>query len=203
MINMSRTFLQFLVVAALAFINAVYAQPQAAKPIQEIDIVRIDSRFDKLVPLNVRVERIVSGRKWVEGPVWNRKEGYLLFSDIPTNSVIKWQESKGTSVFLKPSGYSGKTVFDGPEPGSNGLTFDPHGRLVLAEHVNRRVVRLERNGKQTTLVDRFEVRRINSPNDVVFRSNGELYFTDPPFGLPKSFNDPRKELPFQGVYKLS
>src|SRR5262245_45528841 len=203
MINMSRTFLQFLVVAALAFINAAYAQPQAAKPIQEIDIVRIDPRFDKLVPLNVKVERIVSGRKWVEGPVWNRKENYLLFSDIPTNSVIKWQEGRGTSVFLKPSGYTGKTLFEGAEPGSNGLAFDPDGRLVLAEHGDRRIGRLEKNGRKTTLVDRYEGKRINSPNDVVFRSNGDLYFTDPPFGLPKSYDDPRKEIPFQGVYKYS
>ncbi|HXV47858.1 MAG TPA: SMP-30/gluconolactonase/LRE family protein [Candidatus Binatia bacterium] len=179
------------------------AQPQPAQPLQKIDIIRLDPRFDKLVPMNVLVERIVSGRHWVEGPVWNRKENYLLFSDIPTNSVIKWREGTGTSVFLKPSGYSGKIPFDGPEPGSNGLAFDREGRLVLAEHGDRRVARLEKNGKQTTLVDRFEGKRINSPNDLVFRSNGDLYFTDPPFGLPKSYDDPRKETPFQGVYKYS
>ena len=185
------------------FPRPVFAQPQPAQPLQQIDIIRLDPRFDKLVPINVKVERVVSGRKWVEGPVWNRKEGYLLFSDIPTNSVIKWQEGKGISVFLKPSGYTGKAPFDGSEPGSNGLTFDPEGRLVLAEHGDRRIGRLEKNGKKTTLVDRYEGKRINSPNDVVFRSNGDLYFTDPPFGLPKSFDDPRKEVPFQGVYRFS
>jgi gluconolactonase len=179
------------------------SQPQPVQPLQKIDIIRLDPRFDKLVPLNAQVERIVSGRRWVEGPVWNRKEGYLLFSDIPTNSVIKWQEGKGTSVFLRPSGYTGKLPFDGPEPGSNGLAFDREGRLVLAEHGDRRIARLEKNGKQTTLVDRFEGKRINSPNDLVFPSNGDLYFTDPPFGLPKSYDDPRKETPFQGVYKYS
>ena len=189
--------------AVAAFASLSSAQPQPAQPLQKIDIVRLDPRFDKLIPPNVRVERVVSGRKWVEGPVWNRKEGYLLFSDIPTNSVIKWQEGKGTSVYLKPSGYTGKALFEGPEPGSNGLAFDPQGRLVLAEHGDRRIARLERNGRQTTLVDRFEGKRINSPNDVVFRSNGDLYFTDPPFGLSKSFDDPRKETPFQGVYKYS
>jgi len=183
--------------------RTVFAQPQPAQPLQQIDIIRLDSRFDKLVPINVKVERVVSGRKWVEGPVWNRKEGFLLFSDIPTNSVIKWQEGKGTSVFLNPSGYTGKTPFDGTEPGSNGLTFDPEGRLVLAEHGDRRIGRLEKNGRKTTLVDHYEGKRINSPNDVVFNSNGDLYFTDPPFGLPKSFDDPRKETPFQGVYKYS
>jgi gluconolactonase len=192
-----------IVLEVVTFTAAVFAQPQTAQPLQKIDIIRLDPRFDKLVPPNVNVERIVSGRKWVEGPVWNRKERYLLFSDIPTNSVIKWQESKGTSVFLKPSGYTGKAAFEGPEPGSNGLAFDLEGRLVLAEHGDRRIGRLERNGKQTTLVDRFEGKRINSPNDVVLRSNGDLYFTDPPFGLPKSFDDPRKEIPFQGVYKYS
>ena len=191
------------ILAVASFVTSVSAQPQPPRPLQKIAIIRLDPRFDKLVPRNVNVERIVSGRKWVEGPVWNRKEGYLLFSDIPVNSVIKWQESKGTSVFLTPSGYSGKAPFEGAEPGSNGLAFDPEGRLVLAEHGDRRIARLDKSGKLTTLVDRFQGKRINSPNDVVFRSNGDLYFTDPPFGLPKSFNDPRKELPFQGVYKYA
>ena len=186
-----------------ASISESFAQPQPPQPLQQIDIIRLNPRFDKLVPINVKVERIISGRQWVEGPVWNRKEGYLLFSDIPTNSVIKWQEGKGTSVFLKPSGYTGKALFHGPEPGSNGLTFDPDGRLVLAQHGDRRVARLEKNGRLVSLVDRYEGKRINSPNDVVFRSNGDLYFTDPPFGLPKSYDDPGKELPFQGVYRRS
>jgi gluconolactonase len=187
----------------LLFGSAGSAQPQSLQPLQEIAIVRLDPKFDRLVPPNVVVERIVSGRQWLEGPVWNRKESYLLFSDVPDNSVIKWQHGKGTSLFLKPSGYSGKARFDGPEPGSNGLTFDDDGRLILAQHGDRRIARLEKNGKQTILVDRFQGKRINSPNDVVLRSNGDLYFTDPPFGLPKSFNDRRKETPFQGVYKYS
>jgi gluconolactonase len=191
-------------IIALAFFASIsFAQLQPAQPLQTIDIIRLDPQFDKFVPPSVAVERIVGGRHWVEGPVWNRKRGYLLFSDIPTNSVIKWQEGKGASVFLKPSGYTGKTPFEGAEPGSNGLAFDPEGRLVLAEHGDRRIARLERDGKQTTLVDRFEGKRINSPNDLVFKSNGDLYFTDPPFGLPRSFDDPRKELPFQGVYRFS
>jgi gluconolactonase len=192
-----------LTLALIEFPAAVVAQPQPAQPLQVIEIIRLDPQFDKLVPPHVIVERIVGGRKWVEGPVWSRRGGYLLFSDIPANSVIKWQESKGTSVFLRTSGYTGKALFDGAEPGSNGLAFDSEGRLVLAEHGDRRIARLEKNGKQTTLVDRFEGKRINSPNDLVFKSNGDLYFTDPPFGLPKSFDDPRKELPFQGVYRLS
>jgi gluconolactonase len=114
--------------------------------------------------------------------------------------MAQWQRRKPV---LKPSGYTGKTPFEGLEPGSNGLTYDPQGRLVLAEHGDRRVARLERNGRKTTLVDRFEGKRINSPNDLVFKSNSDLYFTDPPFGLPKSYADPRKETPFQGVYRYS
>ena len=110
-----------LAAAGMAIAPGAFAQPQPAKPIQQIDIVRLDPGFDKLVPLNVDVERIVSGRAWVEGPVWNRREKYLLFSDIPTNSIIKWQEGKGTSVFFSPSGYTGTLPFEGPEPGSNGL----------------------------------------------------------------------------------
>ena len=189
----------FLLSAALPA-GVLYAQDTS---LHVIDVVRLDPRFDKLVPLNVKIEKIAGGHKWVEGPVWNRKEGYLLFSDIPNNSIYKWQEGKGESLFLKPSGYTGKAPFEGPEPGSNGLTYDPDGRLVLAEHGDRRVARLEKDGRKTTLVDRYEGKRINSPNDVVFKSNGDLYFTDPPFGLPKSFDDPRKDLPFQGVYRYS
>lgn len=172
-----RNVIRLLAVAMALGSNCISAEAQD-NSLHKIEIVRLDPRFDKLVPLNVKVEKIAGGHKWVEGPVWNRKEGYLLFSDIPTNSVIKWQEGKGTSVFLKPSGYTGKTPFEGLEPGSNGLTYDREGRLVLADHGDRRVARLERNGRKTTLVDHFDGKRINSPNDVVFKSNGDLYFTD-------------------------
>jgi gluconolactonase len=165
----------------------------------KIDVIRLDPRFDKLVPLNVKIEKIASGHKWVEGPVWNRKEGYLLFSDIPNNAVYKWQEGKGVSLFLKPSGYTGKIPLK-VGAGSNGLTYDPDSRLVLPSTATG-ALRLEKRPK-TTLVDRFDGKRINSPNDLA-KANGDLYFTDPPFGLPKSFDDSRKELPFQGVYRLS
>jgi gluconolactonase len=189
------------VVSALGS-NCVYADAQL-DPLYKIEIVRLDPRFERLVPLDVKIEKIAGGHKWVEGPVWNRKEGYLLFSDVPDNSVYKWQYEKGESLFLKPSGYTGKKPFEGPEPGSNGLTYDPQSRLVLAEHGDRRIARLERTQRKTTLVDRYQGKRLNSPNDVVFKSNGDFYFTDPPFGLPKSFDDPRKELPFQGVYRYA
>lgn len=166
-------------------------------------ITRLDARFDKLVPRAAQLEKIAEGYAWVEGPVWNRAGGYLLFSDIPNNSVFKWKEGEGVSLFLKPSGYTGSTPFEGREPGSNGLTYDASGRLVLCEHGDHRVARLEANGKKTTLVDSYEGKRLNSPNDLAFKSNGDLYFTDPPFGLPKLFDDPRRELKFCGVYRLS
>ncbi|MCI0489322.1 MAG: SMP-30/gluconolactonase/LRE family protein [Blastocatellia bacterium] len=166
-------------------------------------IIRLDPRFDKLVPKDARLEKIAEGYNWVEGPVWDRKGGCLLFSDIPANSVFKWKEGEGVSLFLKPSGYTGTAPFEGREPGSNGLAFDAEDRLVLCEHGDRRVARLEADGSKRTLVDRFEGKRFNSPNDLVFKSNGDLYFTDPPFGLPKTFDDPQRELPFCGVYRLS
>lgn len=166
-------------------------------------IVRLDPCLDRLVPKDAVLEKVAGGFAWVEGPVWNRRDRCLLFSDIPNNSIFKWQEGKGVTLFLKPSGYTGKTPFAGREPGSNGVTFDSQGRLVLCEHGDRRITRLEADGRKTVLADRYQGKRLNSPNDLVFKSNGDLYFTDPPFGLPKTFDDPGKELAFSGVYRLT
>jgi gluconolactonase len=165
-------------------------------------IVRLDPRLDEIVPRDAEIEKIAEGISWAEGPVWDRTHGYLLFSDVPNNSILKWESGKGLSLFRKPSGYSGSAPFTGREPGSNGLTFDREGRLLFCQHGDRRIVRLEKDGSITALAERYEGRRFNSPNDLVFKSNGDLYFTDPPFGLPKAFDDPAKELPFQGVYRL-
>ncbi len=180
-------------------------QTQAKNATQSKDakIERLDPRLDKLVPADAKLEKLADGFTWVEGPVWHRKGQYLLFSDIPKNSVFKWKDGEGVSLFLNPSGYTGSTPFEGPEPGSNGLTFDSAGRLVFGQHGDRRIARLESDGRKTTLADRYEGKRINSPNDLVYKSTGDLYFTDPPFGLPKAFDDPSKELPFQGVYRLA
>ncbi|HEX2230540.1 MAG TPA: SMP-30/gluconolactonase/LRE family protein [Candidatus Binatia bacterium] len=200
---MSRNTFTVTLVSILSLASS-FSQPFArAQPNPRVDIVRLDRRFNDLVPSTAIVERIVHGRKWVEGPVWHRSGKYLLFSDIPANSVYRWQEGKGTGLFLKPSGYTGKRRFAGAEPGSNGLAFDAAGRLVLAQHGDRRIARLEKDGTKSTLVESYEGKRINSPNDLVFSSNGDLYFTDPPFGLPRAFDDPAKELPFQGVYRLT
>lgn len=189
----------------LAILVATLAQlgPASASDDTAGNIVRLDPRFDKLVPRDARLERLAGGFSWVEGPVWDRKRACLLFSDVPSNSVLQWKEGAGTTVFLKPSGYSGATPFTGREPGSNGLAFDSQGRLVLCQHGNRRIARIESDASKTTLVDRYEGKRLNSPNDLVFKSNGDLYFTDPPYGLPKTFDDPDKELDFSGVYRLT
>jgi len=165
-------------------------------------IERIDPRLDHLVPRDARVERIAEGFDWSEGPVWDRKGRFLLFSDVPLNTVFKWQEGKGVSVFLKPSGYTG-SIPRGGEPGSNGLLLDRDGRLILCQHGDRRVARLESDGKFTTLADKYMGKRFNSPNDGVFKSNGDLYFTDPPYGLQGLDKDPAKELDYNGVYRLS
>ncbi len=164
-------------------------------------IERLDPRFDRLVPAGARVERIAEGFDWSEGPVWDRKGGRLLFSDVPLNTVFQWQDGKGVSVFLKPSGYTGSTPRGG-EPGSNGLLMDSQGRLVLCQHGDRRVARLD-DGKFTTLADRYMGKRFNSPNDGVYKTNGDLYFTDPPYGLLGLNKDPAKELDFNGVYRIS
>ena len=191
-------------VAALAgFHQAVSTNTPPLTEATAVTIVRLDPRFDQLVPKAAVLENIADGFAWAEGPVWNRAGEFLLFSDVPNNSIIEWKAGKGASVFLNPSGYTGKEQFTGREPGSNGLTYDSEGRLVFCQHGDRRVSRLEKDGSTTTLVDNYQGKRLNSPNDLVFKSNGDLYFTDPPFGLPQVYDDPKKELPFQGVYRLS
>jgi gluconolactonase len=164
-------------------------------------IHRYDAAFDALIPKDARLEVIASGFEWTEGPVWVKDGGYLLFSDIPRNSVMKWVEGKGVSVFLKPAGYTGAVDY-GKEPGSNGLTLDSEGRLVSCEHGDRRMSVLTKNGGKRTLVDNYMGKRLNSPNDCCYHSNGDLYFTDPPYGLPGNYEDPRRELDFCGVYRL-
>jgi gluconolactonase len=166
-------------------------------------IQRLDSRIDRLVPADATLEVLAEGFTWLEGPAWNKDGSYLLFSDIPRNAIYMWHPRKGVNLFMKPSGYTGDKPFKGREPGSNGLTFDPQGRLVLCEHGDRRITRLEQDGRKTILVDSYQGKRLNSPNDVVFKSDGSMYFTDPPFGLPETFEDPGKELDFSGVYRLS
>ena len=166
-------------------------------------IERLDPRFDRLVPRDATLEKLAEGFDWSEGPVWDGKGGFLVFSDVPMNTVFHWKDGEKVRAFLKPSGYTGSTQRVG-EPGSNGLTRDAEGRLVLCQHGDRRVARLADDGKSfVTLADRFEGKRFNSPNDAAYKSNGDLYFTDPPYGLLRKNDDPAKELPFNGVFRLA
>jgi len=174
----------------------------AGAEIVSVKITSLDPRFDQLVPENATLETIADGFTWVEGPVWHKQGGYLLFSDIPANKIYQWRPGEGTKIFLKNSGYSGSTPFAGKEPGSNGLTLDVNGQPVLCRHGDRQIGRLEANGRISTLADRYDGHRLNSPNDLVFKSNGDLYFTDPPFGLPRAFLDTAKA-PVQGVYRVA
>lgn len=167
---------------------------------------KLTAEFDQLVPADTKIEVVAKGFTWTEGPVWiGGADGHLLFTDIPRNSIFKYQPGakpgQEISLFMNPSGYTGVTYY-GLEPGSNGLFVDKQGRLCMCEHGDRRVSALTPNGGKITLADKFEGKRFNSPNDGVVMSNGDIYFTDPPYGLPNQFDDPRRELDFCGVYRL-
>ena len=175
----------------------------------EASVERTSSEINQLVPNDVKIERVATapGFKWTEGPVWIHA-GYLLFAEIPSNSIRKWVPgSSAVTVFMQPSGYKGPAPFGGPESGSNGMTLDKRGRLTVAGHAQRDVYRLEAldpKGECTILADTYQGKRLNSPNDLVYKSDGALYFTDPPYGLPtQSDKDPKKELSVNGVYRLS
>jgi sugar lactone lactonase YvrE/uncharacterized protein GlcG (DUF336 family) len=176
-------------------------QPRARSDFGVIE--RLDPRLDRLIPRDAVLEKVAEGIEWAEGPLWDTAQAALLFSDVPRNGIFRWQPQTGVRRFMDRSGYTGDAPFTGREPGSNGLTFDRQGRLVIAQHGDRRIVRRDANGGLTTIAARFDGKRLNSPNDLVYHSSGDLYFTDPPFGLPKTFDDPAKELPFQGVYRVT
>ncbi len=166
-------------------------------------IERLDAALDERIPADTKIEVLASGFTWTEGPLWVDDEtgGHLLFSDIPRNSIFRWSSARGIELFMSPSGYTGVTYY-GLEPGSNGLAMNAQGQLLACEHGDRRVSLLTRGGGKLTLADRFEGRRLNSPNDLTLGSDGAIYFTDPPYGLPERAEDPRRELDFCGVYRL-
>lgn len=180
------------------------------------EVVRLDPAADAIIPADARVEKLAGGFGFLEGPVWihAKGQGYLLFSDIPANVIRKWDPKNGVSVFLEKSGFTGTDASDvGGQSnngfgmvtliGSNGITLDRQGRIVFCQHGDRQISRLEKNGKRTVLVSRYEGKRLNSPNDLVYKSDGTLYFTDPPAGLRLQDKDPKRELPFNGVYRLA
>ncbi|WP_018621696.1 SMP-30/gluconolactonase/LRE family protein [Spirosoma luteum] len=171
-------------------------------------VVRADPRLDKLIPAGAKIEVLASGFVWTEGPIWVKNQGgnmggFLLFSDVPQNTIFKWADKEGVTPFLKPSGYTGLGPYS-DEPGSNGLTIDPKGRLIACEHGDRRItaMAMDGTGGKRTLADNYNGKRFNSPNDVVAHTNGSYYFTDPPYGMPKKENDPTRETDGWGVYRI-
>ncbi len=169
-------------------------------------IERMDPAFDALVKSDARVEIIAEGFEWSEGPLWIEEQKMLLFSDVPTNTVYKWTEEKGKETYLTPSGRTGSMPY-GNEPGSNGLTLNAEGKLVLCQHGDRRVAMMDApltapEAKFISIVDNFEGKKFNSPNDAVFNSKGELFITDPPYGLPNKAEDSTREMSFHGVFKV-
>lgn len=168
----------------------------------ETQVFKKDPGLAAILTPGTKIERVAAGFQFTEGPVWDREGRYLLFSDPNNNLIYRWNPDGQVSVYRSHSGYTGFNIGEYGQPGSNGLTLDREGRLTINEHGNRRVTRLEKNGVLTVLADHYQGKRLNSPNDLVYRSDGALYFTDPPFGLPKFFDDPRKELPFSGVFCL-
>ncbi len=170
-------------------------------------IERIDPALDNILSKDATIEIIADGYEWSEGPLWLADQQALLFSDVPANTVYKWTEATGAKVYLHPSGYTG-TAARGGETGSNGLLLDTQGKLVLCQHGNRQVARMEAGLADpkpvfTVLAGAYSSKKFNSPNDAVYRSNGDLFFTDPPYGLEKNMDDPLKELSFQGVYRVN
>jgi gluconolactonase len=171
-------------------------------------VERIDPALDAIVNADAKVEVIAEGFEWSEGPVWLADQNILLFSDVPKNTVHQWSEEKGLGVYLKPSGYTGPSSPYSKEEGSNGLLLSNDGKLVLCQHGDRKVALMDAPldapaSTFVSLADNYEGKKLNSPNDAVFRSNGDLFFTDPPYGLPKNMEDSTKEIPFQGVYKAT
>ncbi len=174
-----------------------------AEPLPEfkVSIERLDPALDRIIPPGAVIEKCASGFNWSEGPTWFGKA--IVFSDVPENIIYKWAPGDtAATILMKPSGMM--TPREGfREQGSNGLTVDAEGRLVICQHGERRIARVEKDGKQTVLADKFEGKRFNSPNDLAYRKNGDLYFTDPPYGLDKLNESPLKELSFNGVFRIA
>ena len=169
-------------------------------------IERMDPVLDQIISPGTEVEILAEGFDWSEGPLWLAAQNKLIFSDIPPNTIYSWSEAEGKQVYVKPSGYTGEAERGG-EVGSNGLLLSPDGKLVLCQHGDRRVAEMNAplgspQPNYITIVDRFQDKKLNSPNDATYSKSGELYFTDPPYGLEGNVDDPLKELAFQGVYKL-
>jgi gluconolactonase len=165
-------------------------------------IYAVDEKLNSIITPGTKVEKVADGFSFTEGPVWH-PDGYLLFSDPNTNVIYRYNpDNHNVTVYMSHSGYTGADIGDYHQPGSNGLAIDKEGRLIIDQHGNRRVIRIEKKGPVTILSDNYAGKRLNSPNDLVLKSDGSVYFTDPPYGLPGLFNDPKKETPYEGVYMI-
>ena len=196
------------------FAILILVMASAAMRAQTPGLIRLDPALDKIIAPDAKIEKLAEGFRFTEGPVWVKNGGYLLFSDIPANKIHKWTPDGKVSVYLEPSGYTGgdttgvgREVREGDGDvfynlGSNGITLDKQGRVTFNAMGDRAIVRLEADGKRTVLADKFEGKRLNSTNDLVYRSDGALYFTDPPSALRGGDTDPSKELPYRGVFLL-
>ncbi|GAB4514861.1 MAG: hypothetical protein OHK0046_17540 [Anaerolineae bacterium] len=169
----------------------------------ELTVEQMDTKLEVIVPPDARLEQVATGFAFTEGPLWDAKGNFLLFSSPNTNTIYRWLPTGKVEIFRAKSGYTGMDIGRYHQPGSNGLTFSPNGLLTICQHGNRRVLRVNPRGDTTVMADNYNGQRLNSPNDLVYRSDGVLYFTDPPFGLPGVFDDPAKETPFSGVYYVT
>ncbi len=203
---MKQTLAAFLILTVLSCNNNSNTKPAMYKTTGTI--IQYDEALSSIIDTSTKAEIIAEGYEWSEGPLWIEKQNMLLFSDVPMNTVYKWTEEKGAEVYLKPSGYTGTTPSKCKEPGSNGLTIDTDGHLVLCQHGDRAVSLMDAPfdkpaAKYITLVNKYEGKKLNSPNDLVFNKAGELFFTDPPYGLfTQDDSDSAKELKHNGVYKV-
>lgn len=203
---MERIFQITLIALLISCNNNTKKAPEQSKYKTTGSIERIDASLDAIIDTSAVAEIIAEGLDWSEGPVWIEKYNMLLFSDVPRDTIFKWTEEKGKEVYLTPSGYTG-TMPRGGEMGSNGLTLDKEGNLVLCQCGNRQIAKMDATldkplAKYISLANNYNGKKFNSPNDVVYNNAGEIFFTDPPYGLEKQMDDPKKEIQFQGVYKV-
>lgn len=205
---MKKGLLIFLLPALLACNNSSNSQKKELMYQQTGTLIKYDETLDSIIATDAKADIIATGYEWSEGPLWIDAQQMLLFSDVPTNTIYKWTEKEGASIYLQPSGYTGKTPSSCKEPGSNGLTLDPNGKLVLCQHGDRQMGRMDAPLDQpqpvyTSLATHYQGKRFSSPNDCVFSPDGELFFTDPPYGLQtQDDSDSLKELAFNGVYRV-
>lgn len=196
-----------LTAALVAASGTAVSQPSGkvgTAPLRLLEIDRLHPLIDTLIGPDAVVEVLSEGHRWSEGPLWIDDGRYLLFSDVPENRILKWSERDGTSIFMDPSGYAGSAPAGFREPGSNGLIAGPSGTILMADHGNRAIARVDLTTRSKTLIaTHYDGRRFNSPNDLVQAADGSIYFTDPPYGLKDLDQSPLKEMPFNGVYRLA